>query len=334
MPQWPTAVRSSTNLSTDEAHRAFSAAAADVLVYARASPDAGETQLTWLDRAGRELERVGERGIWSNVVLSPDGTRAVLHRVDADPGGRALWMLDVASKRLSRFTTENGRTGRALWSPDGARILYSFSQPEGRSRLYERRADGASPPRVVVERPTIDVYPDAWSHGGRVVLYATRNSAEGAGAVDLWTRDLSAGTDAPFMQTRFTENEADVSRDDRWVAYDSDESGRREVYVAPFAGGARWQVSNGGGRAPRWRRDTRELFYLDPDGALQAVPVTVAGAALEFGAPVRLFDLNLAPGIPRYDISHDGARVLAAVPVVVPGTTTLLGLIVNGLHSR
>jgi hypothetical protein len=136
------------------------------------------------------------------------------------------------------------------------------------------------------------------------------------------------------MRTRFTENEADVSPDDRWVAYVSDESGRREVYVASFSGGNRWQVSTGGGRAPRWRKDTRELFYLDPGGALVAVTVTATESGLTFGATVPLFDLDLAAGIPRYDISKDGTRILAAVPVAAPGATTAIGLIVNGFDGR
>lgn len=110
----------------------------------------------------------------------------------------------------------------------------------------------------------------------------------------------------------------------------SNESGRREVYVAPFDGSAgRWQVSTGGGQTPRWRPDGRELFYLTLDGHLMAVDVERDAAVFTAGRSSRLFNAGLTGGIPRYAFSADGQRLLAAVPVADARASTSVGVITN-----
>ncbi len=296
-----------------------------------ANPDV--TRLTWLDRAGKTLRVVGEAGVWSNVEPSPRGDRVVLTRVDSDRGEPELWLLDVRTDRVTLLSTEPGRAGRALWAPDGERVLYSFNPPDhaARSRLFVRPVDGSSGPRVLVERE-FDVYPDGWSSDGRYVVYASRNSTIGAGGADLWKRDLhQQGADAPVVQTRFDETQAHLSPDGRWLAYVSNEAGRLDVYVAPFSGSAgRWQVSTDGGQTPRWRADGRELNYLTLDGTMVSVRVDPANTTFAAGAPNRLFNVGLRGGsIPRYAFTADGQRVLAAVPVADSRASTQIGVITN-----
>ncbi len=310
----------------------FAVAANGVLVYARRVANPDVTRLTWLDRAGKTLRVVGEAGVWSNVEPSPPGDRVVLTRVDPDRGAPELWLLDVRTDRFTLLSTEPGRAGRALWAPDGERVLYSFSPPDhvARSRLFVRRADGSSEPRVLVERE-FDVYPDGWSSDDRYVVYASRNSAIGAGGADLWKRDLhQQGADAPVVQTKFDETQAHLSPDGRWLAYVSNEAGRLDVYVATFSGSAgRWQVSTEGGQTPRWRPDGRELNYLTLDGTMVSVPVDPANTTFAAGAPTRLFDVGLRGGIPRYAFTADGQQVLAAVPVADSRASTQIGVITN-----
>ena len=212
------------------------------------------------------------------------------------------------------------------------RVLYSFNPRDqaAHSRLFVRPADGSSEPRVLVERE-FDVYPDGWSSDGRYLVYASRNSAVGAGGVDLWKRDLhQQSADAPVVQTKFDETQAHLSPDGRWLAYVSNEAGRLDVYVATFSGNAgRWQVSTEGGQTPRWRPDGRELNYLGLDGTMMSVPVDPAAITFAPGATTRLFNLGLRGGIPRYAFTADGQRVLAAVPVADSRASTQIGVITN-----
>ena len=120
----------------------------------------------------------------------------------------------------------------------------------------------------------------------------------------------------PFLRTDFGERDAKFSPDGRWIAYESDESGRSEIYVRPFPapqdGGGKWMASQGGGTSPHWREDGRELFYLAADGSVIAAPVSTTGAAFQPGMPVALF--KGPPNPSGWDISADGKRFLFPVP--------------------
>jgi hypothetical protein len=115
-----------------------------------------------------------------------------------------------------------------------------------------------------------------------------------------------------FLNTKFEEGFGQFSPDGRWVAYRSDESGRSEVYVAPFPGpGGKWQISTAGGTLPRWRRDGTEIFYLAPDDTMMAATVDGKGATFEVHAVKPLFETHIAMGGRyQYAVSADGQRFL------------------------
>jgi Tol biopolymer transport system component len=117
----------------------------------------------------------------------------------------------------------------------------------------------------------------------------------------------------PFLSTPFNEQQGVFSPDARWVAYQSDESGRYEVYVRPFPGpGGQWQISTEGGTSPRWRADGKELYYVAPDLKLMAAVVVTQNAAqgptLTPGTPEAMFQTHIvqAPSKPQYDVARDG----------------------------
>lgn len=118
----------------------------------------------------------------------------------------------------------------------------------------------------------------------------------------------------PLVQTSFDELNGEISPDGRYLAYQSNESARFEVYVRQFpqVDGGRWQISTGGGTRPAWARTGRELFYLDDADMLAAVPVQTSGPAFSAGKPARVLDTRYAaPQIRRtYDVSPDGQRFL------------------------
>jgi Tol biopolymer transport system component len=173
---------------------------------------------------------------------------------------------------------------------------------------------------LLVESPQ-DKNASDWSSDGRFILY---NSTDTPVRRDLWVRPME-GDRKPwvFLKTSFDERWAQFSPDGRWVAYESNESGRAEIYIRPFAAPAasgaadnpaagQWQVSTAGGRYPRWRPDGKELYYIGPDGEMMAAPITATGTTLEPGAPVALFPTRIFGGGAdngqgrQYDVTRDG----------------------------
>jgi hypothetical protein len=138
---------------------------------------------------------------------------------------------------------------------------------------------------------------------------------DSAGSFDLLAVPLDPeGPPLPVAVGHGEQLNGQFSPDGRFVAYSSDEADRSEVYVTPFPGlGAKWQVSPAGGRQPRWSRDGRELFYIDPANHLTVVDVAPSGAGVEFGAPRRLFQIyGSFRTVIRYDLAPDARRLLVS----------------------
>ena len=178
--------------------------------------------------------------------------------------------------------------------------------------------------------------PTDWSADGRFLLYYSIDPQTNR---DLWVLPLEGDrTPWVFLRTPFEERNGAFSPDGRFVAYQSNESGRDEIYIRPFAGpraaasqvGGQWQVSTAGGVYPRWRRDGRELYYLAPTGALMAAPITVTGSTLTPGAPVALFPTRIYGGgseagqSRQYDVTRDGRFLINTVLDEATAPITLL----------
>jgi Tol biopolymer transport system component len=132
----------------------------------------------------------------------------------------------------------------------------------------------------------------------------------------------------PFLQSRSALREASFSPDGKWMVYDSNESGQYQVYAVPFPGpGGKWQVSEGGGTSPRWRRDGREIFYVSSDNKMMATDVRAAGSSLEFGANHPLFEVQTYGVFGKFDVSADGQRFI--IPYAAGQPTATLTLVVN-----
>jgi dipeptidyl aminopeptidase/acylaminoacyl peptidase len=158
---------------------------------------------------------------------------------------------------------------------------------------------------------SVDKFPLDWSPDGRFVLFSSSSSA--GTQADLWVLPLFGDRKPfPFLQTPFNELRGRFSPDGRWVAYVSNDSGRNDVYVAPFPGrGGKWQISAAGGNFPRWRHDGKEIFYLAPDNTLMSVGVNGAGSAFEAGTIRPLFQAPVSIQARwMYDVSPDGQRFL------------------------
>jgi Tol biopolymer transport system component len=278
-----------------------------VLVY-RTTPASADSQLTWFDRTGKVVAVLGDRGAYGDVELSPDGTRAAISLLDSSLGTRDLWLFDVARGVRTRLTSDRAEENTPIWSPDGSRIVFDSSR-RGPLELYEKASNGLGAERVVLVDGR-NKFPANWSPDGRFILYMV-DDGEPSGW-DLRVLPLFGDQKPfPFLQTSSTEVQGQFSPDGRWVMYVSNDSGRFEVYVAPFPGpGATRQISFGGGMWPRWRHDGQEVFYLAPDGKLMASGASTHGSTFEAGTPRPLFDAH--PRFIRwpYGVSADGQRFL------------------------
>ena len=267
-------------------------------------------QLTWFDRDGKALGTVGDPGDYYTVSLSPDGTRAVVGRNDR--GNIDLWVLEFGRGTNTRLTFNPGQDAPAIWSPDGSRIVFS-SQRDGPVNLYEKPSSGAGSEAAVFKSNDRKFILD-WSHDGRFLLYSLIGSTSG---IDLWVLPLEGERKPqPYLRTEFSEAQGRFSPDDRYIAYSSDASGRREIYVRPFPSSSAglWQVSQGGGTQPRWRGDGKELFYISLDSKLMAVDVSTT-PAFKAGVPRALFrapilGAGVTTNVTHYDVAADGKKFL------------------------
>ena len=291
----------------------FSVSTSGVLAY-QAGTDANRRRLAWFDRTGQSLGALGEAANYYTVEISPDGTHAAGGILE--PGGPALgdiWLYDLTGNSRTRLTFDAANTlGRAVWAPDGTRVVSARYTKNGNDKvdvLYEQASDGAGGEQALLE-DGVNKFPLSWSPDGRFLLYAAVPGSPTTGN-DLMVLPLVGGRKPfPYLQTRFNEFYGVFSPDGRWVAYASNESGRTEVYVAAFPGpGGKRQISTTGGSAPRWRRDGKEIFYLDLNNTMMAAAVNGQGAAFDVTSVKALFEAR-AVGESPYDVSADGQRFL------------------------
>jgi Tol biopolymer transport system component len=304
---------------------AFSVSESGTLFF---GPGAGQTtQLLWFDRGGRPLEQVGPPGPYYDPELSPDGKQVIVEVSGPQAVRGELWLIETARGVASRFTFDPTFDANANWSPDGSRIIFR-SNLKGQMDLYQKPSSGVEKEALILQSNT-NKFPRDWSSDGQFLIYGDDS---GKGGMDLWALPLAespagpGGAEArkpfPLLQTDFLEDHAQLSPDGRWFAYTSNESGRYEVYIQSFPKpSGKWQVSTGGGIAPRWRGDSRELYYIAPDQKLMAVAIR-GDATLEVGQPAVLFQTRIFEAgafvfsdKQQYDVTPDGQRFLINTPV-------------------
>ena len=283
-----------------------------ILVFGKVGGSFGAPELTWFDRAGKELARIGSHRAYRDPSISPDGKR-VVGQINEEAGFGDLWLIDLDRNIESRFTFQPAARPSILWSPDGSRIVFASNQDGGLYQLFAKSSDGAGSEERLLKTGRQD-FPTDWSADGRFIVYEEVDPQ--TSRRDLWMLPMT-GDRRPFRytQTPFDEFQGQFSPDGKWMAYGSDESGRWEIYVQPVpATGGKWQISNAGGTQPRWRRDGRELFYLSMDRKITSVAAKL-GPQPEFGAPKALFPIRVVQnsfGTDEFVPTPDGQRFLAA----------------------
>jgi Tol biopolymer transport system component len=296
------------------------ASGAGHIVYRASAP---RTQLVWLDRAGRQVATVGDADDTATAIngLSPDGRTVVVQRtVD---GNSDVWIVDLERRAKRRLTVEPGFDGFATFSPDGRRVAHmSDAAADVYNTLYERNVDGTGDGTQLVNFGVPENhYPSDWSPDGQFILHIHEHPKTQSDVLAIPT--MGSRQPVAVANTRFNEGGARFSPDGAWVAYYSDETGSNQVFVRPFPGpGPNRQISSVDSYNPRWRRDGRELFFVERD-RLMSVSVSGAGASREFGSPRALFTFQ--PGMDRFfEPSADGQRFLITRAVTDASPITVI----------
>src|SRR5271165_2381797 len=241
-----------------------------------------KTQPVWVDATGKEVGRFGEPGLYMSPHASPDGSLVGLVRPDADTGRGDVWIVDTARNTMSRSTFADAASISYAFSPDAKRIAVSTIAGTATKGFWIQPASGSGN-QEQLDVPTTFGSVTSWSPNGRYLFLMVQNNAT---RQDVYYVDLEGDKKlTPLIQSPANESGAVLSPNGKWLAYQSDESGRNEVYVTAFPGpGGKWQVSNGGGSFPSWTADGKQLYYGNGD-KLMVVPIQNVETFFQFGAP-------------------------------------------------
>jgi Tol biopolymer transport system component len=297
-------------LGTDSVGLAsFSASRTGVLVY-RGGELTG-SRLVWVDRSGKETPAIEAAADYHDTWFSPDRTRLV-YDMGGDSGKNDVWIRDLTRGVSSRFTFGPTENVDPIWSPDGRQIVYT-ARDKGPGDLLVKDASGTKDPEALLVDKD-EKYVSDWSPDGTYLLVTWRGKDSGGWNISALTM---AGDHklTPLAKTQFNELWATFSPDGRYIAYQSDESGRAEIYVQEFPEARnKWQVSTNGGVEPYWRGDGKELFYRS-GRQIVGVPVQT-GSTFVAGTPAPIFDTQFSAATSRgkYRPSSDGQKFLVLAP--------------------
>jgi hypothetical protein len=279
------------------------------------------TRLHWYDRGGRPAGVFGDPAPRASPSLSPDGSHVAYTVYDPGSQTSQVWIGDLERAVESRLTSPPASNMSPIWSPDGLRVAYQ-SDAKHQADIHVRLADGSGTDEAITDEEG-QLAPQAWSADGRMLIAFDREPA-GTRLVGLTGIPLDRSGTRRTIVPRVAGNIVGVSLspNQRWMAYDTDETARREVCVVSFPEGkGKVQISNAGGADPKWTRNGRELLYVAPSGQVMAVTVET-GAVFKAGSPVPLFAVPEG-AFERWDVSSDGQRFLFAVPVIKSSSVPL-----------
>jgi dipeptidyl aminopeptidase/acylaminoacyl peptidase len=274
-------------------------------------------QMTWVDRTGKALNQTGGPILeyMDDPALSPNEEQVAITRFS--PGNLPnIWILELLRGGLTRLTLDpDGSAVTPVWSPDGRRIAFSSRKKGSALNIYWKSSSGMGAEELLLDRPSTKDVSD-WSKDGRFILYWERDNAAKSVQDDLWAlpADGNDRKPIPIATTLYDERNGQFSPDGKWVAYETDETGRFEIVVQQFPEpAAKSQISTNGGSAPRWSADGKELYFIAPDNKLMAASIRVVGNTLKAGTPIGLFTTRLTPNPTKrqqYAVSRDGRFLL------------------------
>jgi serine/threonine-protein kinase len=311
---------------TSQGYASYAVSRSGVLIYTTATGNASlaSRTLVWVDRQGNETPVGTPIRSYEVARISPDGGRIAVDSRDEESD---IWIWDTARSTMSRLTRGSSDDMAPMWANDGM-VYYSSNRP-GIPNGYRQRADGAGAIERVTESRGTQFLTSIAQSGGELALFQFTDGNEAIAVVPL-TGQLPVADERIVIEADSSHRfGAEISPDGRWLAFHSNESGRFEVYVRPFPNvdSGRSQISSEGGTRAAWSRNGKELFYLDPNGLLTSVTISIEGGQLSAGRPATILKTAYVAGLSArglqlrsYDVSPDGQRFLMVKDVAARPT--------------
>jgi hypothetical protein len=265
-------------------------------------------RVIWVDRSGKELETLVDKGDYQDPVFSPARDQLALEINEPRVGKSDIWLRDLTRGVNSRFTFDPSNAYGPVWTPKGDAIVYT-SERDGAAGIYEKSTLGQGEEKLLARLDGL-FFPTSMLPDGSAVAYQIRNPKTG---FDIMILPRTQGAKPfTFRATPFNDSNARFSPDGKFIAYVSNESGRNEIYVQPYPGpGRTWQISTTGGTDIQWRSDGKELYYRALDQKLMAVEVQLA-PTFQAGIPQPMFLGHVAsgPAVTKYAPDPTGQKFL------------------------
>jgi Tol biopolymer transport system component len=304
-----------------------------VLLY-QTSSNIVANQMAWYDRGGKLLGTGGAPGRVVTPAISLDERSVVFSRYSTVSSD--LWLREL-TRGTEQGLTEGSFDASAVWAPQGHRVAFSSTRAGRVASLYAKRVSVRGQDELLLATESTGDVPTQWSRDGRFIVYSELDPKN---KFSLWVLPMDSGAERkpiPLLRSESNELHGQLSPDSNWMAYTSDESGQREVYVRPFPrADDQWKISIAGGEQPRWRGDGKELFFVGGDGKMMAVAVkAMIGTKPSFEPllPRPLFEVHFDPSSPamyfQYDVTRDGNRFLLDSVAARQASTPFLNVVAN-----
>ena len=301
----PVPIDKGLQLYPARAKGSFAVSPNDVIVYVRDTQEP-ESRMGWIDRNGRFTNLAPGRPRLGGI-LSPEGTKFAYSEQD-EQSNDDIWIYDIKRNIKTRFTFSPEPDVFPFWTPDGNTILYN--RVHGSDwHVVARSADGTGGERVLIEAKDTELQLSSISPNGHSILFSQQTLASG---FDIVSGDLNRpGVIDTILSTQFHEYQATFSPDGKWISYQSDASGRPEVYIRHFSRESeKWQVSTSGGSSPYWMRNGEIVFQTN--GRVMVSRVTFTGDVPRFTVPAELFSLTGEYNVSAWDAAASGQRFFVA----------------------
>ncbi|MGA8263349.1 MAG: protein kinase [Ignavibacteriaceae bacterium] len=289
------------------------------LVYLTANQENVSTVL--LDKDGKEIKKLLDQKPMYLINFAPDVNKLAYDLYDQNDKNISIWTYDLTRNVSTRLTFDKEPDIVPLWTKDGKSIIYSHSTNNGVFDSYIKNSDGSGDEKLLFKsnytKAAVDISPD-----GNYILYQANNSTGNASGWDIILLDLK-NPEKPvgLLTTNYNETMAKFSPNMKWIAYASDESGKKQIYVIPFNpdntnpnASGKWQISVDGGNIPKWMNNGKSIYILTVDNSIMAVDVNEKGSTLSPGKPYSIFKPGNTNITSLYDINKSGTEIIATVP--------------------
>jgi eukaryotic-like serine/threonine-protein kinase len=290
----------------------FSASTNGVLVYTSGAPTSDRRQFVWLDRSGNTAGTLGAPARLRNFSISPDGRTVAVSQFDVQTDKQDIWLYDVANGAGARFTLDDRQNDGPVWSRDGAYIAFR-SWAAGITNISQKTTKSGGP-QEILDDASGDKAAGGWSPDGQYLIEIRVRDSNAKDSIWLVPRKQVGKPFLYLAAHSFNLNRPSLSPNGLWLAYTSDETKQRDIYVSSFPTPKEsWKISTNGGDVPAWSRDGKELYFVDADRQMMAVEIK-SGPNFVAAPPKALFKMPQGASL-RFDVASDG-RFLVHIPAV------------------